>query len=432
MIRTELLRKGIRRFSDKAKPVEGVLDEQENGGYMRRRLQQLAEDAMPNGIDPKAGYIEDALPYNKVELHEKLDKISNDPKNFEYKHQQAIGITTLSSAASKHSRDIAMAKPWTGAETAHDASLRMLNDSKKPLKFKSTKTGFVISTNRLRTRIDNAKEGALDYKLAKLEAKDAKSKNNDDGWSEMYKEKLLGPSMLLNDSFASVDNSIKSLADQKIMEAQRRGEFNNITRGKPLDKGYHALENRFIDRTEYHLNSILKRQDALPPWIERQGGCDLQITRFRQELDAEWIGWAVNHIKDEFPGLDNDSLVLRMKEYAANEGENGKKLRSTRWMDTRRPFLETKVRDLNNTIRGYNLQAPLASQKLYLLLDKELNTCYKRSAPHLVEALQKHIFGKKLKEKEERVTVKQNSIPQRDNVYQQKSESLFSMFKKLF
>lgn len=396
-------------------------DAEDGGGYMKRRLQQLAEDAMPTSADPQAGHIEDALPYNKIELHTKLDKIAGDVSNFEFEHQHALGVTTLPSSASKHAREIAMAKPWTGTESVHDASLRMLNDSIKPLKSK-----------RLKTRIHDAKEGALDYKLAKLSEKKTVE---DDGWSEMYRERLLGPSMLLNDSFASVDNSIKSLADQKIMEAQRRGEFANIKRGEPLGKGYHDLENRFIDRTEYHLNSILKRQDALPPWIERQGGCDFEIKRFREELDSEWIKWAVNHVIEENRGCDYDEIVSKMKEYVENESSDvgGSKLRSSKWIETRKPFFESKIRSLNDTIRGYNLQAPLASQKLYLILDKELEKCYTRRAPHLVEALQRHLHGSEDKgKKSPSVVTTVGSLPQRDNVYQRESESLMSMVWNLF
>lgn len=417
-------RYSVRLLSEKA---GGSCGSNEDGGYMKRRLQQLAEDAMPTNADPQAGHIEDALPYNKIELHKKLDKISGDVKNFEYEYQQALGVTTLPSSASKHARDIAMAKPWTGTETVHDASLRMLNDSIKPLKRKIT---------GVRTRIHDAKEGALDYKLAKLSDKSDGDKRvkEDDGWSEMYRERLLGPSVLLNDSFASVDNSIKSLADQRIMEAQKRGDFDNIKRGEPSGKGYHALENRFIDRTEYHLNSILKSQDALPPWIERQGGCDLEIRRFREELDAEWIRWAVNHVSENNRGFSDVELVEKMKEYVRNEiGGNGGKLRSSKWMETRKPFFDSKVRSLNDTIRGYNLQAPLASQKLYLVLEKELEKCYIRCAPQLVAALKRHLHGDK-------DTIKQNgksamtigSIPQSENVYQRESESLGSMFWKLF
>lgn len=414
----------------------------EDGGYMKRRLEQLAEDAFPSSSDAIAGIPKDALPYNKIELHEKLDKIQNDPSNFRYQHQQAIGVSKLPSSASKQTRDIAMAKPWNGVEYYHDASLRMLNDSYKPIKIVKSKSKINLKNGNtiitppqpIRNRIHNAKEGALDYQLAKVSLKDIKKGGNEneeeDGWAEMYRERLLGPSMLLNDSFASVDNSIKSLADQRIMDAQRRGEFKNIKRGKPLNKGYSGTENIFIDRTEYHLNEILKKQDALPPWIEKQGGCDIKISNFRYELDQEWLKWSLNQLKDEYPDINNELLIKKMEIYAKNEinGE-GKLLRSEKWLNTRGKYFESKVRDLNDTIRGYNLQAPMASQKLYLILDKELNSCYKRIAPILVDSFKKHIEKSNIGN----VTHSNSyhSIPQRENVYQQKTESLSSMFKKL-
>lgn len=416
----------------------------EDRGYMKRRLEQLAEDAVPSIDDPNAGIIKDALPYNKIELHKKLSKIENNPSNFQHQYQQAIGISKLPRGTSKHSRDIAMAKPWNGIESHYDSSLRMLKDSIKPMKGtkrNGTSNTIITPPTAIRDRIHNAKEGALDYKLAKISEKKIKDKenDNDDGWSEMYKERLLGPSMLLNDSFASVDNSIKSLADQKIMDAQRRGEFKNIKRGGPLEKGYGAMENMFIDRTEYHLNKILKKQDALPPWIEKQSGCDLKILRFRQELDTEWEKWALNAIKDEYPRLNDEELIVKMKELCNNELDENKSLpvlRGKRWMESRGAYLDSQIRELNNVIRGYNLQAPLASQKMYLLLDKELLSCYKRVAIYLVDALKRHIRG------DEETNIVKNvnlhdlhsygGLPQRENIHQQETESISSMFKKMF
>lgn len=402
----------------------------EDQGYMKRRLEQLSEDAFPSSVDPTAGMPKDALPYNKIEMHSKLDKIVNDVSNFEYSNQQAIGISKLPLSASKETREIAMSKPWSGQESHHDASLRMLNDSIKPLKVKKNTKTILTPPQSIRNRIHNAKEGALDYQLSKVSIK--KEKTEGDEWSEMYKERLLGPSMLLNDSFASVDNSIKSLADQKIMDAQRRGEFKNLKRGKPLDKGYGAMENMFIDRTEYHLNQILKKQDALPPWIEKQGGCDLRISNFRNELDNDWLKYAINHIKDNFPNFTDDELIKKMEFFAKNEliDDCKDKLRSEKWLKSRNEYFKIKIRDLNDTIRGYNLQAPLASQKLYLILDKELNSCYKRVSSVLVLALKKHLKG--YLEKENTIRVHSyDGIPQRENIYQVKNESLLSMFKKL-
>lgn len=429
-------------------PIEGAEIER---SYMKRRLQQLAEEAAPSSVDPNAGRIEDALPYNKIEMHAKLEKIQNDPSNFEYQHQQAIGVSKLPLSASKLTRDIAMAKPWSGVESHYDASLRMLNDSIKPKKVRKTSNTIITPPQHVRDRIHDAKEGALDYRLAKISGgKKDKKKEDDDNWAEMYKERLLGPSMLLNDSFASVDNSIKSLADQKIMEAQRRGDFKNIRRGKPLEKGYGATENMFIDRTEYHLNQILKRQDALPPWIEKQGGCDLRILRFRQELDREWLKWVLMHVKDKFPAASEDELIAKMETYAKTEMDGdskGERLRGDKWLQTRRAYLESKIRDLNDTIRGYNLQAPLSSQKLYLLLDKELAACYKRVAPHLVDAFKRHLRGDQRagglggsgsgsgSDSDTGVasaTPSYASLPQRENVYQHETESLTSMLKKMF
>lgn len=400
-----------------------VLLYQEGHSAIKQRLQQLAEEAAPSAADPRAGQPEDALPYDKVVLHSKLDKIAHDPSNYEYVHQQAIGISTLPASAPKHSRDLAMSKPWSGTESHIDSSNRMLQDSIKPLNVPATRR-----TRSVYERLGDARESVLDYQLEKVSER--KQKTEEEEWREMYKERLVGPSMFLNDSFASVDNSIKSLADQRIMEAQRRGEFKNIKRGEPLKGGYGSTENMFIDRTEYHLNEILKKQDALPPWIEKQGGCDMKIAQFRDELDKDWLEWAINHISVKYPGKSPDNIAKELNKLAANEAKGtGDRLRSEQWLYTRGAYFKARLRDLNDTIRGYNLQAPLASQKLYLLVDKEYNGCYKRVAPLLSVAYKRHVINS---DSTSPRFPSINTIPQQGNVYQQPTESLFEMFKKLF
>ena len=433
---TVINRQLIRVISKRYNGGKAKTQNENEPSLLKMKLQELAENAQPNNFDPKAGVIEDALPYNKIELHRKLDEITNNPSNFNYKYQQALGITTIPNSASKHDKEIAMNKPWTGEESLKDSSLRMLNDSIKPLK---TGKRIITPPKHTRVRIHDAREGALDYQLNKISEKKENTKDDDDdddNWGEMYKERLLGPTMLLNDSFSSVDNSIRSLADQRIMDAKRRGEFKNIKRGKPIDGGYSSMENMFIDRTEYHLNEILKKQDALPPWIEKQGGCELRIKRFRQELDKDWIKCAVNTILDMNKNEKDDTILSKTKIYVENELNDNKNLllRNNEWVKNKNSYLESMIRDLNDSIRGYNLQAPLASQKMYLLLNKELNSCYKRCAPLLITAVKRSLRGDddNIKEIKLNDAVSYNGIPQRTNIVQRESESLWSMFRKVF
>jgi aarF domain-containing kinase len=53
-------------------------------------------------------------------------------------------------------------------------------------------------------------------------------------------------------------------------QARQAGWFDNVKgRGKPITEDPDLLH---MDRTEFHLNRIMKRQGAKPPWIELQNG----------------------------------------------------------------------------------------------------------------------------------------------------------------
>ncbi|GME68070.1 unnamed protein product [[Candida] boidinii] len=430
-------------------------------GYMMRRLQQLAEDATPSSADPKAGIPQDALPYDstiynnvdKTELNELLDKVESSI--FENKYQKEIGISKLPSYVNKHSRDLAMSKSWTGTESNFDASLRMLNDAHKPMKVKTTGSGAPMFRAKptIKDRIHKAREGALDYKLSKHSDPSEKAKKTgdseeDDGFAEMYKERLLGPAQLLNDSFASVDNSIKSLADQKIMDAQRRGEFKNLPRGKPLE-GVYSTENAYIDRTEFHLNKIMKRQDAIPPWIEKQSSVEVEIKNFRDQLDSHWKKKAVHiicdkyhvNIKTNLTGLSTENIIRKItNDFSLDD----KPLKSAEWELQESSYLDTKIRFLNDSLRGYNLQAPLASQKLYLQKQKEIQACYKRVSPLLPGLVKRYLSGEDdntIGKDQKKFTHISNTgaptfgeLPQRSihSIYQQPTESLGSMIWGIF
>ncbi|KAG7886312.1 hypothetical protein KL925_002792 [Ogataea polymorpha] len=353
-----------------------------DSGAMKRRLEQLAEDARPMAGDSRAGAISDALPVDLPKLRSKLDQIENQA--FDHQYQRAIGLSKIPSYAGKQEREIASSKVWTGKESVYDASLRMLNDKYKPL-----------PKANVRQRLHNARDGALDYQLGKLSDKNKAKDEDDDQFAEMYRERLLGPAQFLGDSYASLDNSVRSLADQRIQEAQRRGEFRNLPRGKPLPKDF-TSNNAFIDRTEYHLNNILKRQEAVPPWIEKQGSVEAQIRQFRRQLDSDWTLQAVHIVCEKHSKKSDTDKIQIMSQYAEAERNNNSsytKLRSSQWEQKYSNYLEVKLKALNDSIRGYNLQAPLASQKLYLNANSELEKCYRRCADNLEAAIKKHLLG---------------------------------------
>ncbi|VEU22324.1 DEKNAAC103538 [Brettanomyces naardenensis] len=360
-------------------------------GSMKERLEALEEQAYlsnPNSSElrePKSLEMSEDI---SGELREKLIKVTEKyPEEASSEHQRAISIAKLPSYADKNAREIAMSRPWNGQESGYDVASRMKHESSKPLKAKAMVSPKPV---RKQQRLHNAREGALDYRLSKLSEK-PKKKSEDDEWREMYKERLLGPAVLVSDTVTGLDNSIKSLADQRIMEARRRGDFKNIQRGKPLDKGF-TTNGAYIDRTEYHLNRILKKQDAVPPWIEKQGSVDVEIEQFRRQLDQNWTLRAVSLVEELNPGLSKESLLVQMEQYSSGAGT----LRSKLWeRDQKGTFLSFKVHKLNDSIRGYNLQAPLASQRFYLDEDKELQKCYERVRPTLADSFRKYRMKEK-------------------------------------
>ncbi|QPG74709.1 hypothetical protein FOA43_002042 [Brettanomyces nanus] len=391
---------------------------------LNQRLQQLQEDAYLS--NPRLGErLEEAIrnqPGNPSSEYQP-ENPSSGPE-----YQPASSISKLPSYADKQTREIATSRPWTGEISAYDISSRYKSESRdKPKK-----------VNR-QEKLHNAREDVLDYRLSKHEKK-SREGDADDGWRQMYKERLLGPTMLVSDTFAGVDSGIKSLADQKIMEAQRRGDFKNIKRGKPLQKGY-TNTNAFIDRTEYHLNRIMKEQEAIPPWIEKQRSTEVEIEHFRRQLDKAWTLRAVRLVEELFPGLDKEAVLNKMQEYASS---GGVELRSKEWEDReKKTYLTFKVRKLNDSIRGYNLQAPLASQKLYLNEDNEVQDCYKRVNPRIVAEYKKIKMksngddNAKGPQSERRWkpfcgALGRTKIPQRTNIPQMPVEPLSQMFWKLF
>ncbi|KAH3663466.1 hypothetical protein WICMUC_005905 [Wickerhamomyces mucosus] len=254
-----------------------------------------------------------------IDEDEKLLKLAHDldQKKYEYENQKSIQTSRIPSYATKQTRELANASPWTGSETQQDTSLRMIVDKYKPLKIKSDVR-----------KLASAKEAVLDFKI------NSNKISEEDQFRNIYKEKFT--------PIGSFDK-IKTIADARIEEAMRSGAFNNIPRGKGLDTEVKP----YVDRTEHHLNNILIKQNIVPPWIEKQSGVNLEIYNLRNELQMKWI----NHVKNFY---HNDCNTMK-------EDFN------SRW----KKYYENKIALTNNNIRTYNLQAPLSTQKFYLIYDKE-------------------------------------------------------------
>lgn len=268
----------------------------------------------------------------KGALYRRLEQLAED----------AAPRVSIPSHAPKHARKLAESRPWDG-EISNEHLVKPVPKRLKP---------------HHGNRVDLARERVLDYQLEKLDlggsgktkaaAGQEKKQPADDGWAERYKERLLGPEIFLSHSVSAMDSSISSLADRKIAEARSLGLFKNLKgRGQPLAGGYDQTEKTHLDRTEYQMNSILQRQNALPGWIDKQRTLAQEVDNWRHELDVKCFS---------------------------------SKASVAEWFLANRDSLEQRIRLLNDQIRGYNLQAPLPSQKMYLTFLNERDRCIQRLA----------------------------------------------------
>ena len=115
---------------------------------------------------------------------------------------------------------------------------------------------------------------------------------------------------------------LQSVASQRIEDAIARGQFRHIPRGKGVGvERDHNASSPFLDTTEYFMNKIIKRQDILPPWVEKQNELTTSAARFRGRLRAEWKRHAARQIASKGGGLAEQ--VRRAEAYArAEEREN--------------------------------------------------------------------------------------------------------------
>lgn len=264
---------------------------------------------------------------------------------------------------------LASEKIWTGSESMQTVATRMILDSMPPpkqIKRKKTIISPPVPTN---TRMRNAKEHSLDYKVSKALTPEEEEKRQ---FTELYKERLLGPSMFFDATSSKATlGLVTSMADARINATINRktGKFDSdemhSVRGKPLDRDRLANSSNLA----FFINEILINQDCLPPWIENQQGIDREVAQFRHELRKS----LAKLIKDYY----NNQDVLDSKEYHAlvqkTDPEALLRHCSASYRAQRGRYLEAKIAELNRGIRSYNLQCPSSSlHKWKLMADNEL------------------------------------------------------------
>lgn len=364
---------------------------------MTRRLAQLAEESRPFKDDPLAGKpwfpdTDTVTPATSTttggkqtdsaklisEMVQKLGSSGSQSAATSIVYQRETALATLiPDYAPPGTRDLAMATPWTGAETAASAATRLKNPPKSgaaagvetPKSFSQRKQKQSVSK-----RLADARDGALDYQIQKHSSPSA------------VEEKEERPSILLEHSALATDfTALGSLASQRIEAAMSRGEFQALPgRGQPQPQD-HRLASPYIEHTEYYLNNMIKRQGAAPIWIDRQGALATQMEAWRGGLTRAWVKYTVHELMSKHGSRGDDSVVAAAR---AIEGLTGKAAAAlpwnAGWAAQNLEYHTHGLDSLNSSIRSYNLQAPSAARRGYLLLGDELQRCYEAGCCEIV------------------------------------------------
>ncbi|KAK3304747.1 uncharacterized protein B0T15DRAFT_398792 [Chaetomium strumarium] len=415
---------------------------------MARRLQQATEDALQTGGRAGRRAIEEAG-FSEELKAKLLDKVAG--AKFEQENSAALlqaGITSrIPDSAGLGTRTIASAQPWTGEESTEDAVLRMLEDAHKPLapglrgKSKPPMPGPVDMRFRREVSVSPGKRASSARDRAQAYAGMGM---NDKGLSEEEREAMKRE---FRERFTpvarAVPNSISALAalaNERIEDAIARGQFKNIPRGKGIERDTRA-DNPFIDTTEYIMNKMIKRQDIVPPWIEKQQELIKAAENFRSRLRNDWKRHAARMIASRGGTLEQQ--IARATAYArAEEVHNPRRTRNpeqisvptnstedavilqlnattsptptpsafssftgdqptatepdatiTRpfrdpaWETAEKSYMTLAISNLNNLTRSYNLMAPELAKKPYFSLERELKNCFADVAPQLAEEI---------------------------------------------
>lgn len=346
---------------------------------MVRRLRALKEQNDLNPDDPlikltRGESLIDANP-ELQEIYEKLPQ-----KTFEQKYQPQLQFSKVQNHVNQQSKDIALSEPWKGQESVEDASLRMILDSvgKPPSSCNSATANIafknplrpidepraVRASKGLRRKLEDAQDSILKYQKDKHQEVDDSEQSD---FRTLYAEKFT--------PIGSFEK-LRSLADKRIEESMKQGGFDDLQhiRGKPAPR---VQLNPHIDRTEHHLNNMLVRQNISPPWIESQGRVNSDVSTFRKEAVHMFENEVTSHLKKIGALHTSWPRVKSIINAKFGSVESFLKSRYLHWKSSHVQYLESKIKSLNNNLRTYNLQAPLSTQKLYLIPEKELDRVYR-------------------------------------------------------
>jgi hypothetical protein len=201
-------------------------DVEKEAGAMSRRLAEATEDVILEGGRAGRKAVEEAG--FSEELKEKLLERLEAHK-FRSENASAFAEAGISSHVGRGSRDIAASQGWAGTENVEDTVLRMLDDSKKPLKpglRGPAKIPTSIVDLRLKRetkqrpgqRLANARDKTSIYAISKdVQMSD---KEREDMRKEL-KERFTPGARAMPNSI----RGLAALANERIEDAIARGQF---------------------------------------------------------------------------------------------------------------------------------------------------------------------------------------------------------------
>ncbi|KAI1498072.1 hypothetical protein F5X99DRAFT_341960 [Biscogniauxia marginata] len=412
-------------------------------GPMARRLEEATEEALLAGGRAGRRAVEDAG--FSEELKERLFAKVKEAE-FRSEHAAAFAEAGLPSSSSQGTRLNATSRPWTGDETTEDAVLRMLSDAHKPLSrelrgrpkmpdlqpvdMRMRKEPKMSAGHRVATARDKASVYAG---LGMKEIEEGLSKDEKEAWRKEFRDRFQPAARALPNTLSG----LASLANERIEDAIARGQFKNIPRGKGVKRDTRS-DNPFIDTTEYIMNKMIKRQELVPPWIEKQQELAKSAHVFRARLRSDWKRHAARMISSKGGSLEDqmdrarkyaraeevhnprkrnveqiavptnstdDIVMVKIRQQAASEPveadvsgsvENRtlpsdeplpSPFRDPDWLSTEQSYLNLAINNLNALTRSYNLMAPELAKKPYFSLERELANCYADVAPQLADTI---------------------------------------------
>lgn len=257
---------------------------------MSRRLEQATEDALLTSGTAGRRAVEDAGFSDELKAR-LLNKITD--AEFRTTHADALAVAGLPArgSPSSSSAPVEGGVPWTGEETTAAAVRRMLEDAHRPLapglrgkpKIQDAVVDMRMRAGPGRTagqKLEAARDKAAVYATATA------GLTGDE--RAAYKAELRERFSPGYRSMPSSLSGMAALANERIEDAIARGQFKNIPRGKGVESRDGRADNPFIDTTEYIMNNMIKRQDMVPPWIEKQQELSRAARVFRQRLRNDW------------------------------------------------------------------------------------------------------------------------------------------------